>query len=136
MTMIDFIILALATWRMSSLLADEAGPFEVLERVRYHIGVRDTSDMIPYGTNELARGALCGWCNSIWIGFFWTALYLLWSPIVYFALPFAMSAVAVIVYGFLDPDGDDGGPVYPVAQTGMIADPEIEERLNRIVGLE
>ena len=135
--MTDFIILALATWRLSSLLTDEAGPFNVMERLRYLLGVRYTSDMIPYGKNELARGVLCGWCNSVWIGVFWTVLYVVWPPCVYLALPFALSAVAAVLYELLDLMDRSGSLDRLVARAEESRAErqrmEIEERLEKIL---
>lgn len=77
----DFLILALATWRLSSLLADEDGSFGTLERLRTWLGVRYVSDdgngvgirrYVPDDTPTLkraiARGVICRWCNSVWFG--------------------------------------------------------------------
>jgi hypothetical protein len=54
----ELLILGLATWRVSSLLAEEEGPRGVLERMRYKIGVRYDEESYAYGTNELARQVL------------------------------------------------------------------------------
>lgn len=61
------IILAFATWRISSLLAREDGPFDVFSRIRNFIGVvyYDNENCTP--KNVLARGIICVWCNSIWV---------------------------------------------------------------------
>src|SRR5690606_33513915 len=49
---LDLLLLALATWRLTSLLVQEAGPFRVFQWMRKHI---------PHG------GLLeCIWCCSVW----------------------------------------------------------------------
>ena len=37
--MLEFLVYILATWRLARLLAEEAGPFDVLERLRHLAGV-------------------------------------------------------------------------------------------------
>lgn len=96
--MLDILILTLATWRVSSLLASEAGPWDVFGRLRHRAGVRYGDDDQPYGTNQLARGLLCVWCCSLWIGAGLTVCHYLFPAVVFWlALPFALSAGAVIV---------------------------------------
>ena len=92
--------MSLATWRVASLLADEGGPFDVLEKLRTRLGVRyvdDTSER--QGTGELSRNLLCTWCSTLYfVAPFWTVFYALsrkWA--IWIALPFALSALAVYV---------------------------------------
>ncbi len=95
----DIIILILATWRIANMLAspDETGPFDVLGRLRYLVGVRFDKGQ-PHGTNELASGLLCIWCNSVWIGLAWTTIYwLIPAYTTLLALPFALSGGAIII---------------------------------------
>ncbi len=47
----DILILMLATWRISSLLVDENGPFDIFAELRYRVGVRFDKQSKPYGTN-------------------------------------------------------------------------------------
>jgi hypothetical protein len=58
--------------------------------------MRYDTDSKPYAATSLAKGLMCVWCSSVWIGIGFTALFSL-SPVVAFtaALPFALSAVAV-----------------------------------------
>lgn len=94
----NILVLILATWRLSSLLASEPGPLDVLGRLRHLIGVRLDTDGEPYGTNELARGLMCVWCNSLWIGLGWAALhYVAPSVTFWLALPLALSAGTVVI---------------------------------------
>ena len=101
MNIIDLLILSLATWRLSSLIATpgDDGPWEMFLRFRRIMGVRlDDDTGIYYGTNELARGILCVWCTSVWVGFGLGILYLvLGVPTVYVAFPFALSGAAIII---------------------------------------
>ena len=92
----DYLILALATWRIASLITYEEGPFEVFERLRTLAGVR-SNDYGRYGTNELARGLICLWCCSTWIGALGALTYWWNDSAIWLALPFALSAGAILV---------------------------------------
>ena len=97
MTIIDFIVLALATWRISSMLVDEPGPFRIFIRIRELTGItHDMDDNVAIIPDGLFPELLsCVWCTSVWVAFGWTLAYLLWSQTFYVALPFALSAVAI-----------------------------------------
>ena len=97
MTIIDLLILALATWRLTSLLAFEDGPGEVFAKVRSKLGVKYDQQSKPYGTNLVSKAIICTFCASVWWGAGWTVLYLVWPPVIYLALPLALSAVAIII---------------------------------------
>jgi len=98
MEITTFILLGIATYRLSFLLADEDGPWEIIERFRYFIGVRYDDTSMRYGTNVFANGIICSFCNSVWIGIGLTVLWFL-SPEILFivALPFALSGFAVFM---------------------------------------
>lgn len=92
------LILALATWRLSSLLACEDGPADILVKLRLRLGVKYDKESKPYGTNGLAKGIICVWCSSIWIGAAWALLWYAWPQSApWLALPFALSAGAALV---------------------------------------
>ena len=84
----DYIILAFATWRLSSFVVNEYGPFEILAIIR---------------AKQWSGAFECIWCLSVWIGIFLTIFY--WytpSLIVLLCLPFALSTVAILVDKFTD----------------------------------
>jgi hypothetical protein len=91
------LILILATWRISSLLATEPGPWDVFGKLRTLVGVRYDGGS-PYGTNVVGKAIVCVWCNSLYIGAAW-ALFWWLAPTAatLAAMPFALSAGAVIV---------------------------------------
>ena len=102
-----YIIMALATWRISNLIVNEDGPWELLERLRNFIGVKD-GPYGKYGTNVIARGISCVWCLSVWIGAILTAIYLILPDVTLpLTLPFALSTVAVILDEVINGEGDD-----------------------------
>lgn len=98
MSLIELIVLTLATWRLSSLLANESGPGGMLERLRRVLGVCTNDLGERTGKNALADEVLCQWCNSIWIGALWMGFYL-WAPraAFYAALPFALSTGTILI---------------------------------------
>lgn len=92
----DFLILALATFRISSLIADEEGPFGLLEWLRSLVGGKRDEGGKTYGTNAFSKGVTCLWCNSPWIGGALTLAYLGANEMTLWAcFPFALSAVVM-----------------------------------------
>ena len=93
----NYLILALATWRISSMLTDELGPWDLLIKFRHLIGVRFDEHSETYGTNVIAEAFTCVWCMSFWIGLAWTVAFYYNPHSVRLALPFALSAGAIII---------------------------------------
>lgn len=83
-----FAVLALAIWRLASMLARERGAFSLFSRIRWALGVQETAGGEPDRDEdgnirfrsvtssalldtiflEIAQGAVCLWCNSVWLG--------------------------------------------------------------------
>lgn len=97
MEITPIVILALATWRMGSLLKREAGPWNMFDKFRTILGVKFDERSEPYGTSMLSKMVLCVWCNSVWVGGFWAIAYLISPLVVWLALPFALSAGAILI---------------------------------------
>lgn len=93
----DYLILALATWRIANLLAYEDGPFEAFDRLRHRLGIAYDIESNPYGTNELTKMMLCVWCSSVWIGAVLTIAYLSYSEILWGILPLALSTMTILI---------------------------------------
>lgn len=92
----NLLILILATWRISSLLVNENGPFDWFDRFRYAIGVRHNDSGVSYGTNVLGDLFSCVWCFSIWLGFILMISYVFYpNQTILACLPFALSAGAI-----------------------------------------
>lgn len=95
-----FLILGLATWRISSLLVHEAGPGDVFVKLREGVGFTHDANnhkvIIPDG---FWGGVLsCVWCCSLWVGVGWVIFYAILPGLaVWTALVFALSTVAVLV---------------------------------------
>ena len=98
---IHFVILGLAVWRISRLLSSERGPFAISEKIRHLCGVRYTDRVIT--DSELSKLISCPACTSVWLGAIASVLYItLGIAIVWIALPFALSAFAIIVGSLVD----------------------------------
>lgn len=117
---IHLTILALATWRLSSLVATEDGPLDLFLKLRVSVGMRFTANSTPYFPSweswlenhqqyksnldvaymlwSFGKGLCCPWCNSVWFGLLMTVFYLLWPDgAVALSLPLSLSAAAIVV---------------------------------------
>ena len=102
MTLTDFIVLSLATWRIANLITDDSedGPFDILPKIRYWLGIRYddrgrmTSVAEPPIYRELGRAANCIMCLSLWIGLL---LILVPEPFRIVFWPFAISAGTLLI---------------------------------------
>jgi hypothetical protein len=95
---LSLVVIGLACARLSWLVAREDGPYDLLSRLRYALGVRYDKTSQPYGTTMLSKMIICYYCNSIWIGIFLAVLYKLTDGlIVWLSLPFALSEAAVFL---------------------------------------
>lgn len=98
MSFLEFVVLSLATWRVSHLVTQEDGPFDIFIIVREKIGRIEHDDdgqvvMIP----ETFFGKLlsCVWCLSVWIATGFFIAYLIWPMSIFLAYPLAISALAI-----------------------------------------
>lgn len=98
MDVFAFVILSFAASRLGSLLAREHGPYDILDRIRYILGVRYNELNHPVGTNMPSNMILCVYCNTVWIGILFTGLYLLLGYVfILICLPLAISAGALLI---------------------------------------
>ena len=98
-------VLGLATWRISALLRRERGPWGILQRFRALWGIDHDEDGEPrsYPDTEAGRILQCLRCISIWIGGGLVGFYLAMPEVALAAaLPFAVSALAILVEGISD----------------------------------
>jgi hypothetical protein len=95
---VDFLLLALATWRLTSLLVQEEGPWGIFVKLRYALGVRYDERSVAYGLTTLAALFTCMWCASVWTGLIVSTVYLI-SPLTarWISLPLALSAAVLLV---------------------------------------
>lgn len=94
------VILGLATWRMSHLLAKESGPFDIFKGIREFSGIVHDEDgeIVIVPEKFFPQMISCVWCNSIYIATFWmVAYYFLGTIALFLAFPFALGAVAIVI---------------------------------------
>lgn len=92
---LDLIILGLATWRISSIVVNEDGPFDIFFKMRAKMGIT-ALDPVP----ETFWAGLfgCVYCLSVWVGAILILSAIMDKMVtVYLMLPFALSAIAVIL---------------------------------------
>lgn len=97
MSITIFFYLALAAWRLASLIANEDGPWQIFKRIRQQaeLWCKRYKFCSELGLYELFG---CEWCNSIWIGAGLTLLHLwMGETILYVALPLALSTVVIVI---------------------------------------
>jgi hypothetical protein len=98
MGLVSFLFLGLATWRLSSMLVEESGPWHIFTRLRKATGItHDVDEKIVTVPDKFLAGLLsCVWCCSVWVGAGWAILWLYFPQIsVAAAIPFALSTAAI-----------------------------------------
>lgn len=105
--MINYLIHALAAWRLASLLVNEDGPGAVFARLRHKAGVRSVVTRDGQGNPTASRAALtpvaegltCVWCVSVWTA---ALLALPLAPVRALRLVLAASAGAIMAHEALE----------------------------------
>jgi len=99
---VNYLILALATWRISAMLSYEDGPWFVFRRLRKLIGIMYYEEDDATVEPDTFFGSLfgCVWCLTIWIGTVVWIAYNLWPDVIYPLVPFALSAGAIMIERF------------------------------------
>lgn len=98
MDIITLLTLIGATWRLSSFLVNEDGPFDVFAWLRTWVGVHYNEYGVMDGGGFFAGVFDCVWCMSAWVGAAVTVAYCLYPVATsWFCLPLALSAGAVVL---------------------------------------
>lgn len=102
MNLVDFAILCLATWRISSLLVDETGPFDMFLKLRELVGIThdEYKRVAEIPDRFLPQLLSCMWCTSVWVGFTVSVFYFLLGGVSFwmlFPLTLALSAGAIML---------------------------------------
>jgi len=97
----ELLFYGIVTWRISSLLVNETGPFDIFLRIRKLTGMQYDSDgelwMIP--GNVFAGILSCVWCCSVWVGA-GISIFAFFAPGMFWLfLPFFLSAMAIVLEG-------------------------------------
>jgi hypothetical protein len=102
MNVIAIILLgSLATWRVTSLLIYEAGPFDVFARLRDRLDISYDERSNCYTRWRLAEALCCFKCSSVWVALP-VALILDWRVSWLYWL--AISAGAIMIDRWVNPD--------------------------------
>lgn len=67
--MLRLVLLSLATWRLSSLIHSEDGPWEVFKLLRECVGIMHDEDGEPSGFPVWAEPLDCFWCVTLLVAF-------------------------------------------------------------------
>ena len=95
---LGMLIVALATWRITSLFVNEDGPFDVFANLRARVGVYYDEYSVARGKNVVASALTCVWCTSPYVALILVCAWIyqpLYAILVF--LPFAISAVAILI---------------------------------------
>lgn len=68
--LVSIIALPFAVWRLSSLFVSESGPFDIMDKIRYRVGIRYNEYNQIYTINTFADLFSCVWCMSVWVSAF------------------------------------------------------------------
>lgn len=69
-SLLEFILLAFAVWRVTSMIALEDGPWDIFAKFRKFVGVDYDEYRQPTIFNTtFAKGIVCVWCASMWVAF-------------------------------------------------------------------
>lgn len=94
-------VLSLATWRLSNLLVNEDGPFDLFAKVRAVFDIRvdpETKEFYLLKPNVIGDMLLCIMCTSIWVAAAMTLAYLLLPVLTFwFALGLSLSTVTCVI---------------------------------------
>jgi hypothetical protein len=99
MTLLDMGAIGLATWRLSSLVVNEEGPWGIFLRLRCRLGISHEDGIPCAWPDGLAALFSCLWCMSVWMA---GLSYLVWwlSPVPVYIL--AASALCVLFQSAID----------------------------------
>jgi hypothetical protein len=86
----SLLIAALAVWRISSLLSEEYGPYDIFERLRTKTA----------GT-QLGKALKCFYCISVWVALPFTYLFAS-NALDVMTFTLALSALAILFQGIVN----------------------------------
>lgn len=105
MTPLDFVIAGLALWRVSALLSYEAGPAKIFVEFREIFGITHDDKGRPNSWPDtwIAGVLTCIWCLSVNLALPFGLLWFAFPSVMFvLSLPFALSALAIIVEKWTD----------------------------------
>jgi hypothetical protein len=102
MNLAELFVYGFGLWRICSIFARERGWFDVFVWFREtFIGIQHNQDSktpVSYPDTNLGRLFECLWCLTAFAGIFLAiAIFLFGDPVFWIMLPFALSAIAILV---------------------------------------
>lgn len=102
MAILEFTIICLAAWNISSLLVQEDGPLHIFAKIRRLAGLDVGPDMHLYKAYGIgafrdftASLFMCVWCMSRWVAAIMLILYMVAPKIM--MVPYAILAISTVV---------------------------------------
>ena len=94
----EYLILAFAAWRITSLFYIEDGPGAIFAQFRAWVGVYLDEKSQRQGKNELAKMVNCPACLSVWVaGAVALAYWILPALTLWLCLPLALSTGVIVI---------------------------------------
>lgn len=97
---VEIILLSFAVWRVTSLIAQEKGPFGIFERLREKVGISHyaSGEVCEIPDKFFCELFSCVWCLSVWVSAGFVIAYIfLPVPTIYFALWLSLSTITIMV---------------------------------------
>ncbi len=96
---LTIVILGLSTYRLTKLLFNEAGPFDIFGKLRLIVGVAYDEHSNRIAKNPVAEIFNCPHCLGVWVGFAIWGSYYLWTPLLFWLyIPLALSAISSLLF--------------------------------------
>lgn len=97
------VVAGLATWRITNIIQRE----EIASPIRKNLGVFEPDGEDPdhwiYPDSFVGKVLHCFWCGSVWVAGAITLLCFMFPPLI---LPFAISALAILVNNYINQEPD------------------------------
>lgn len=108
----SFLIIALATWRLTRMLVDDDGPWHIFTRLRESVGIEHDDDGFHSKVPDTSIAQLfdCPFCMSVWTAALCLALWSIAQPLV---LIMGLSGAANLIEsrGHHGQGNDDNAPI-------------------------
>lgn len=97
---ITVVLLGLSTWRISSMLCYEEGPFGIFVKIREMAGIEhnDLNTPVVYPDRFFGKLFECIWCLSVWVSATFVVFYIFLPTLaIYFSLWLSLSTICIMV---------------------------------------
>ncbi len=96
--MLDLLVMALATWRLSFLIVREDGPLDVFRRIRSKVGIihHDDGSIASIPERQMAKLFGCLNCISLWVALMVWIVWQFLPPAIWIV---SLSGLAILLDG-------------------------------------